>query len=129
MDPLKPFGTLLRTAWLKKLRRTDKSERSENTAFANNAERMIATAESPAVNPVQARLRTRIASLGSWNTAQARELFVETILLSELGADLERDPEFAALVKNVGQQLATNPALSRRLDVLLKELAQPAAER
>lgn len=127
MDPLKPFGTLIRSVWDKSVRRSERRENSVSTTSADTS-RASGVAESSALNPVQSRLRARVSALAVWDEAQARELFVETVLLSELGNDLERDPAFAAMVRNIGRQLATDPALSRRLDVLLKELAQEPTE-
>jgi hypothetical protein len=51
-------------------------------------------------------------------------VFVESVLLSELGEDLANDSAFVQVVRNISQQLGNNPKLSARLDLLLKQLSQ-----
>jgi hypothetical protein len=125
MDPLRPFASLIRS-----LRSTGKTRLavSAGAAASTNSGAVSAAAEASGARPVHARLRARLATLTEWNPAQARELFVECILLEELGAGLERDPAFADLVRKVGGQLASEASVSSRLDQLLRSLSgRPAA--
>lgn len=50
-------------------------------------------------------------------------MFVEHILLMELGEDLALDPAFADLVQRVCSQLGSEPAVGARLDELLQQVA------
>ena len=114
MDPLKPFTNLIRSLW---------SGTQRTPARASGGAR---PAQAPAVAPsaqVSARLQARLASLREWNSARARELFVEHALLLEFGSDLAHDPTFGELVRKVSAQLGTEPALGARLDQLLQDLA------
>lgn len=76
------------------------------------------------VQSVRQRLGSKLAALPDWNSDQARHIFVEHILLAELGDNLALDPGFADLVKRVNAQLASDPRLGRRLDDLLQEIAK-----
>ena len=64
-----------------------------------------------------------MATLPQWTAAQARQVFVESVLMAELGEQLATDPAFSALVQRVSQQLDSDAKLSARLDVLLKRVA------
>jgi hypothetical protein len=64
-----------------------------------------------------------MATLAQWNATQARQMFVECVLVAELGEHLATDPTFGTLVQRVTQQLDNDAKLSARLDVLLKRVA------
>jgi len=114
MDPLRPFATLIRSLW------------STNKSRSTGPAQRIATPPSgpPALPGIEPRLRIRLSTLSQWHPTRAREMFVETVLLSELGADLERDPDFQPLVRDVSAHLGSVPAISSRLDQLLQGLLQ-----
>lgn len=71
---------------------------------------------------IASRLHSRLSAQGEWNPIRARELFVECILLNELGEDLARDPGFAELVQKVSLHMGNEPAVSSRLDQVLRDL-------
>ncbi len=113
MDPLRPFATLIRSLW-----RTGRNRTQGNAPRTSTA-----TAGAPdSASPIESRLRLRLETLPQWHSARAREIFVETVLLDQLGGDLDRDPEFDPLVQEVSAHLASVPALSSRLDELLQRL-------
>lgn len=116
MDPLKPFANLVRSLWSGTKRAPTRAAQA-GTAQPTQTNAIAASA------PVSARLQSRLATLREWNSARARELFVEHALLLEFGSDLAHDPTFAELVRRVSAQLATEPTLGARLDQLLQDLA------
>jgi hypothetical protein len=127
VDPLKPFGSIIRSVWDKTARRVDRNEKTTSTTAAAENTLTHAVVSAPPLQPLHSRLRARIPSANSWDAAHARGVFVESVLLSELGDDLAKDPAFAQVVKKISQQLGGNPKLSARLDVLLKQLSQGIA--
>jgi hypothetical protein len=120
MDPLKPFSSSIRTLWERSKQRLAEGERATSTNTAGVPQPTTPVAAAPPPQPLQARLRTRLTSLQTWDATRARELFVESVVLSELGEALSTDPAFGSLVHRVSEQLATDSALSSRLDQLLK---------
>jgi hypothetical protein len=122
MDPLKPFTDLIRSLWGGTQRASVRAGGGARTAQSSSGERPQPPAVAASAQ-VNARLQARLASLREWNSARARELFVEHALLLEFGSDLAHDPTFAELVRRVSAQLATEPALGNRLDRLLQDLA------
>lgn len=115
MDPLRPFATLVRS--LRSIGRSRSTDKASRTAAAAGSTLVI-------VPPIESRLRLRLETLPQWHAARAREIFVETVLLGELGTELDRDPEFHPLVQQVSAHLASIPALSSRLDELLQRLSR-----
>jgi len=122
VDPLKPFANLIRSLWSSTKRAPARAPAGARATPATAGQQTPARAIAPATS-VSARLQARLATLREWNSAQARELFVEHALLMEFGSDLAHDPTFAELVQRVSAQLATEPALGARLDQLLQDLA------
>jgi hypothetical protein len=124
VDPLKPFGSTIRSIWDKTVRRTEHREKAVSTTATGDNQQTPTVVGASQVQPLHARLRARIPANIDWDTAQARTVFVESVLLSELGDDLANDSSFTQVVKNVSQQLGSDPKLSARLDLLLKQLSQ-----
>jgi hypothetical protein len=124
MDPLKPFSSSIRALWERSANRTERNERSVNTSSANVSQGPAPIASASALQTLHSRLRTRLANLQTWDAARARELFVESVVLSELGDAISADPAFTSLVERVGKQLGANHALSVRLDQLLQQARQ-----
>lgn len=116
MDPLRPFTALIRSLWAARQPRT-----------ADPA----ATSAPPTagVPSVESRLRLRLRALSPWQAQRAREIFVETVLSSTLGAELETDPEFQPWVHEVSEHLASVQDLSSRLDEMLQSLQRDASGR
>lgn len=121
MDPLRPFASLIRS--LRSARKDRLAPETSSSTSSGAASAISGSAEAPSLRPVHARLQARLSTLTQWNPVQAREIFVECILMEELGAGLERDPGFAELVRKVGDQLASETAVSSRLDELLRSLS------
>jgi hypothetical protein len=116
MDPLRPFATLIRSLWT-----AARSERTPRASHSGAGAAPLSGSQPVAVVPsIAARLAPRLAALKEWNAQRARELFVEHILLAELGGELARDPKFAELVQRVSLHLAEEPAIGARLDELLQ---------
>ena len=120
MDPLRPFTTLIRSLWVADKPRT-------GTARAPTATPLAAAA----VPPIESRLRLRLRALSPWHPNRAREIFVETVLANalgtELGAQLEADPEFQPWVREVSAHLGSIQEVSSRLDELLQHLQRDAS--
>lgn len=114
MDPLRPFTNLIRS-----LSSTTKVESSRPAPSPGG----VAPGATPLVHDAMNPLRSRLAALKQWDPGRARELFVEHVLLSELGESLQQDGKFPELVQRVSTHLGSEPALNARLDELLKQLA------
>jgi hypothetical protein len=120
LDPLKPFTNLIRSLGIGKR----PAVREPGSATARRVEGTNADAQPVASSgPVSARLQSRLAALQQWDGDTARQVFVEHILLVELGEGLARDPAFGDLVQRVSAQLGSEPTVRARLDQLLRELA------
>jgi hypothetical protein len=119
VDPLKPFSDLARTV----TRAVRRKERAQGNPGNTSASASQAAAPAPVVRSVNERLRQRLTSTPTWDKDNARAIFIETILISELGEDLVRDPAFGDMVRKLSDQMTTNPSLCTRLDQLLKELS------
>jgi hypothetical protein len=120
MDPLRPFANLIRSLWTGSKRsavRTTDGAPSAQSGAGQQAQAIAGPAQ------ISATLQSRLATLREWNSARARELFVEHVLLAEFGSDLARDPTFADLVRRVSAQLEAQPTLGARLDQVLQSLA------
>jgi hypothetical protein len=120
MDPLRPFTNLIRSLWASRSGPAQRASGGAAGAGVGAAPGNVAGV-SPA-KAVTSRLQLRLATLSEWNPNRARELFVESILLNELGEDLAHDPGFTDLVQKVSTYLANEPRVSARLDQVLREL-------
>lgn len=115
MDPLRPFASLLRS-----LRPSAKARAADAPREKN------ATATPHPVARPNAQLQARLATLTEWHAPRAREIFVECVLLAELGDDLAGDPAFVSLIQEVSTHLSNQPQVSARLDHMLRELHEAA---
>ena len=122
MDPLRPFASLIRSLWTTRKSRPADGARSAESPESTRTALTGARPAAPAAS-ITGQLRSRLNAQSEWNPVRARELFVECILLSELGEDLARDPGFAALVSQVSRHMGDEPAISARLDELLRDLS------
>lgn len=73
------------------------------------------------MQPLHARIHARLGRFTNWDAARARDIFIESVLLSELGNEVANDPSFAEVVGKISRQLAVDSLLCARLDTLLKE--------
>lgn len=126
MDPLKPFTSIIRSIWGQRSERVGGTSKSSPGPAVHERRAPGYVEGSQAAQSLDSRLRLRMSALSKWDEKAARRLFVECVLISELGETLMGDPAFARVVNTVSEQLASDEALSRRLDELLHELAQPA---
>lgn len=118
VDSIRPFVSLIRTLSRKKAEATggvaEPNVTGNNTA--NDA------AEPDRNLQLEARLRLRLAEVEGANPEKARQAFVETVLLSQLGEDLARDPAFAEVVAKVSDQLDTDAQTRAQLADLIASL-------
>jgi hypothetical protein len=124
MDPLRPFADLIRSLW-----RTQ-TKSVERTAGAGATSSQAAEEPAPpkdARADLQQKLRARLTPSVLADSARARTVFVETVLIWELGDRLSTDPSFHPVVDRVAQQLAEQPALADRLQATLVALAENRA--
>lgn len=124
MDPLKPFTSAIRSLWLETNKRTEGNQRAGDTSPRADQNGEPAVGAAQPVQTLHSRLRARMATLARWDATRARQLFVECVLMSELGEHLASDPAFVELVQRVSQQIESDAKLSMRLDALLKRVAQ-----
>jgi hypothetical protein len=113
MDPLKPLSSLIRSLAIRSRSREDHAPRTGATV--------------PGPVPLTARLRARLPSLRQWDEAHARHVFVECVLLDQLGAELHTDSAFVDLVQRASDALGSRPRVTARLDQVLRELATPSS--
>jgi len=116
MDPLKPVNNLARFLW----RKTE--QRSESTDSKPASQSTNAINEPPAAQPsrsLREQLKRRLALLPPGDAKAAREVFVETTLLSQLGDNLGNDPSLSEMKQNIAKQLTMDAVLCARLDALL----------
>lgn len=123
MDPLRPFAGLIRTLW-----KSTTPSTTQKDALAS-ASRSTEEAQSEAVaalgeTALRTRIRARLTRIGLNDPRLAREVFVETVLTTELGENLLRDPGFTDMVKRVADHIAADARLGDRLHSLLCSLAE-----
>lgn len=119
VDPLKPF-TSLHSFRLEQSQRVESAPRTAEAFPTGSQQQTFKVADTPTINLLQRRLRTRLASLDKWDSGSARKLFVECALTSELGDELANDPAFSRVVQRVTQQLGIDAKQTARLDELLE---------
>jgi hypothetical protein len=118
MDSLKPFADLVRT--LSRTRggpstRVDQSgpTRPVTSEQVNSSGQVAMSAD------LNSRLRVRLKATGLADPSRAREVFVEVVLVWELGETLPNDQAFSDIVKSVSDRIDANAQLSGRLHLLL----------
>jgi hypothetical protein len=122
MDPLRPLADVIRALWQA---RTVRARDSQNTQSAASPAPPTNRRAHPArsENTLRASLKARISQIDTQNPRKVREAFVETVLLWELGERLGQDAGFGEMVTCIADQLASNPAVSQRLEQLLARMA------
>ena len=119
VDSIRPFVTLIRTLSRKKVEAQDGI--AEPTAAGEDA--TSGPASGPERNSqLENRLRVRLASVDPADPDKARQTFVETVLLSQLGDGLARDPAFADVVARVSDQLESDAQTRAQLTQLIASL-------
>jgi hypothetical protein len=118
MDPLSTFTTIIRNLSRPRAERAGPQGSSAPT-------RAVSTGVDPVArtgSELRERLRSRLAALGPTTREHRCEVFVETVLTSELSDATGADPQFSELVTRVARELAADSRISARLDQLLSEL-------
>jgi hypothetical protein len=127
VDPLKPFTNTIRSLWPQTTRRTETGERAGEAGPSEGQGKAAPVAPAQPPETLHGRLRSRMSTLTKWDPSRARQMFVECVLVTELGDHLIGDPAFGSLVQRVSEQLESNEKLSTRLDALLKRVAEGEA--
>jgi hypothetical protein len=124
VDPLRPFADLIRQ-WMRA-----RAAQSGSARPAAQPNRVSAATQGPYPPPLdreidlRQRLRLRLNAATMSDPANARRVFVETVVSWELGDDLQSDPQFSQLVSVVTGQLAEQPSVADRLHQLLVHLTR-----
>lgn len=125
MDPLRPFLSLVRSLGTTSNAATS-ATRTQGAPTSGSSAHASAIAPSPSI---EMRLHAQLAPIkaaGAWNPQRARDVFVNQVLLTELGEELAADPAFAHLAQRVSEHLGNDSRVSTRLDELLREIAARA---
>jgi|GEM_PF-1987186 len=123
-DPLRPFADAIRSLWSARARATPETSASARTTSTTNVRAPGTDAQAQrSSRSLESRLKARISAQPGIGAAKLREVFVETVLLWELGEQLAPDPAFSEMVAQVADQLAANSAVSERLNRALARLA------
>jgi len=118
VDSIRPFATLIRTLSRKKVEAPDGVAEPDVAGDTSNR----APTEADRNSELEARLRARLAAVDASNPEKARQAFVETVLLSQLGEDLAKDPAFADVVAKVSDQLLCDAQTRAQLTGLIATL-------
>lgn len=122
-DPLRPFADMIRSLWLAKAQGKSQSQSHGNAKEVQ--QRALAPQPKPA-RSFRAQLKARVSASSAGGAARMREVFVETVLLWELGEQLAPDPAFGEMVTTVSDQLASDPVVGERLNRALQQLTAEA---
>jgi hypothetical protein len=123
MDPLRPFAGLIRTLWKSSTPSTTQKDALAPASTANTEEAQSETAAALEESTLRTQIRARLRRIGLNDPRLAREVFVETVLTTELGENLSRDPAFTDMVKRVAEHIGADTRLGERLHSLLRSLA------
>jgi hypothetical protein len=119
VDSIRPFVALIRTLSRKKVEAPGGV--AEPTAVGDGATSDAATGPDRS-SQLETRLRVRLAAADAADPDKARQTFVETVLLSQLGESLARDPAFPDLVAKVSEQLQSDVQTRAQLAKLIASL-------
>jgi hypothetical protein len=118
LDPLRSLAELVRT-----LTRPRAESRGETRPGA----KAPPSGNTPALSEAQVlreKLRQRIRLVGTADRRRTREVFVETVLATELGDRITLDPAMADIVSKVAQQLGNDARTDRDLGLLFEDLSK-----
>lgn len=118
LDPLRSLAELVRTLTRP---RTERRNDTPRTAARTAAEDAAPIGEAQALRE---KLRQRIRQVGTSDRRRTREVFVETVLATELGERITLDPAMAEIVTKVAQQLGDDSSTDRDLRLLFDDLAK-----
>jgi hypothetical protein len=123
LDPTSQLAALIRVQ-VAALRR-------QQPGKAMPAPKQASSGDHSAAPDVAAVIAQRIRSISADDPERERKalrVFLETVLLTELGADLVNDPSFSAMVDHVQREMASDPdlaAASREAAQTLLRAASP----
>ena len=124
MDPLRPFAGLIRTLWKSTTASTAQKDALASASTTNAEEAQSETAAALEEATLRTQIRARLTRIGLNDPRLACEVFVETVLITELGENLSRDPGFTDMVQRVAEHIAADARLGDRLHSLLRSLAE-----
>jgi hypothetical protein len=123
VDPINPFSNFIRLLRESSKKSSTGEVQQRPAAGSSGADQAAAVTPAARAQSLQTSLQSRVKAVGPWNRQRAREVFVEQILLRELGADIGNDTAFVELVDRVSALIGEQAGISERLDQLLRELA------
>jgi len=123
MDPIHGLNQIL------EILRRQLSARSSRTPQAGPSAAPGTTKRSPSrisTEEMRRRLSERIAALdpADQKAKKGAQVFVESILAWQFGEELLHDPEFPDMSREIQNAMTSDPAVWRRFQALLGELAQ-----
>jgi hypothetical protein len=124
MDPLRPFAGLIRSVWKSTTASTTQKDALASASATSAEEAQSETAAALEETTLRTRIRARLMRIGLNDPRLAREVFVETVLTTELGENLSRDPGFTDMVKLVAEHIAADARLGDRLHSQLRSLVE-----
>ena len=123
MDPINPFSNFIRLLRESSKKSSTGEVQRRPAAGSSGTDQAAAIAPASRAQSLQTSLQSRVRAMGPWNRQRAREVFVEQMLLRELGPDIANDAAFVELVDRVSALIGEQQGISDRLDQLLRELA------
>jgi hypothetical protein len=94
VDPPTPFTSAILALWPPAARRTQNGQRAAETAPSTERDKAAALSPARPIQTLHGRLCSRMAPLAQWNATQTRQMFVECVVVTELGEHLASDPAF-----------------------------------
>ncbi len=118
LDPLRSLAELVRTLT---------RPRTQSRGDTRTGTKSTPSEDAAPIGEAQAlreKLRQRIRLVGTADRRRTREVFVETVLATELGERITLDPAMAEIVSKVAQQLGEDSSTDRDLRLLFEDLAK-----
>jgi len=123
VDPINPFSNFIRLLRESSKKSSTGEVQQRPAAGGSGTGESAPVAPAAAAKSLQDSLHSRVRALGPWNRQRAREVFVEQILLRELGPEIANDSAFVELVDRLSTLIGEQRGISDRLDQLLRDLA------
>ncbi|MES2635143.1 MAG: hypothetical protein V4669_19410 [Pseudomonadota bacterium] len=127
IDPASQLAALIRVqvASLRERRQAGSSASTPNSS----AQSLPATSPTPGSPDVAAIVAGRIRAIDTKDPQRGRKafrMFLETVILSELGQALASDPSFQVMLDHVQQQMESDPDLAKAASEAAQFLVQAA---